>query len=57
MNAKKAKALRRFLRKTGLDPTDARYVWKVRSDKKARWAVLQSESGRGVYVKLKPLWA
>jgi len=60
MNAKKAKALRKFLRVTGLDPRETRYNWVIRVEgdtQKPINRLLHPESGRGVYKRLKPLWA
>jgi hypothetical protein len=60
MNAKKAKALRKFLRATGIDFRESRYNWKVlvEGDKQIPInRLLHPESGRSVYKRLKPLWA
>lgn len=69
INAKKAKALRKFLRVTGLDFRQAYY--QVRVAKKVFYRDesgilvpqdrlqmrLNPDSGRAVYKRLKPLWA
>jgi hypothetical protein len=60
MNEKSAKRLRRFMRATGLDPKEAYYSWKVLVDgdtQKPINRLLHPDSGRGVYKRLKPLWA
>jgi hypothetical protein len=68
MNAKKAKKLRRFMRKTDLDFRQRSY--QVRVAKQVLMQIgdaivpqdrlqmrLHPESGRAVYRRLKPLWA
>lgn len=68
INAKKAKALRRFMRKTELDFRQRSY--QVRITKRVLMNIngalvpqdrlqmrLHPESGRAVYRRLKPLWA
>lgn len=69
MNAKRAKALRKFLRVTELDPKQRQYQVKTTKQVLRRLddgAVmvenrlqmrLHPDSGRAVYRRLKPLWA
>lgn len=70
MNLKKAKALRKFLRTTGINFKDSRYqvrvtkrILRVDPETGAKFPEdrlqmrLHPESGRAVYRRLKALWA
>lgn len=61
INQKKAKALRRFIRITGLDPKHVLYQWVAWERRDGNHIpinrILHPESGRAVYRRLKPLWA
>ncbi len=69
INAKKAKALRKFLRTTGLDFRQRQYQVRVTKKVLIRTADgdtvpqdrlqmrIHPDSGRAVYKRLKPLWA
>lgn len=61
INAKKAKALRKFLRVVNLPYNHVQYQWVVQplqdGTHRPIKRFLHPESGRAVYRRLKPLWA